>query len=188
MNKFITLVLLFSAAPLLGMHSTVKRNKLEKSNEEKVTELKTTIKNIHNFLLRSRQERSQRNVTDVALAGYIDESFKALTEQSQQAKLNIKLSRQLARKYHQLLLDVLKLAQSLKTESDNLYNISMQFSELSEHYQDAVLENLTQVNSLYNSLIPILDYVDEKNKVSADFIRTMNDAREKIVVVREIVL
>lgn len=183
MNKFIIILLSLSAAPLLGMQTTAKKHKREKSTEQKKAELMRNLGTIHKILLLSLEDRPSQPVNDVVLAGYIDESFKALADQRLQAKGNIKLERELAKSSHRLLADALKLAQSLKEESDNLYTISLRFSELPEPYQEGVVEALTQLNSLYNSLVPLLDYVD-----SSDFVKTMNGSREKIDFVRTHIL
>lgn len=195
--KFFTLVLLLSAPSLIAMQSTAKKHRPERTRQEKMALLDQTLKTIHRTLLHTFEERQERLVNEIHLAGLIDESFKALIDESADRTIaqNVKHKRRLAQKYDKLLSDALKLALSLKEQSDILYEASLTFNQHSEPYQDAILANLTQLNSLYNALAPLKDYIaptaghaNEPMDKATLFRQTMQDALEKIVVVRHTVL
>ncbi len=188
MKKMLTNVLILSSLPLCAMYKPTKKHKPEVTREEMVALRNRTLKDIHLTLLLPDQQRQQAHINDIALAGHIDESFKALAEESAERTLNIKRKRNLAQKHAKLLSDALKLARSLNSQANTLYEASLGLNEPSEDYQEALLATLTRLNSLYNALAPLLNYGDARDTKQTEFIQSMQDSLDKITHVRNAIL
>lgn len=179
--KALILLTLCNTVPLACMQVQAPAAQRAPLTQEQA--LKRKVRSIHQIMLHTDAERNQRDINDVAVAGYIDEAFKEADKQTIEAGVNVHKKRTLAHIKDTLTKDALKLAGTLDTLSTEAYNDTLHFRSYNLDEQAEIMRNFTRVNSLYNALIPILEYTDNE-----DFAHLMRQSLQKITVIRHTIL